>query len=483
MDDDDSGEIIDEDGEFEAEYIFGDPFIGPASSDESSNEASGILLGNEANNSIPSAGSNLRNPSLSDSALLNFTNEQKKLIEDFSLESFGKLLLSKAGTGDLVTELNKHWRDLVPICFNAIDTPNRNLIDTDSARILFKPLEVFICNSIESDAVLGKLKELDDPAVLCGKVFKQGEPSYFCRDCGSDPTCVLCSNCFRNSKHRSHRYKMSTSGGGGYCDCGDAEAWKKHPNCDLHMPKDDAAAQQSSSLLGMHSTFVNKLPIDLTQRATQLFIYLMEYVFEILAIENSKELPANLREEKPNDDFVTVLYNDEIHSYEQVVTTLRKVLIIDDKKAFEYAGIVDKEGRSTIKRGKESECEQIKERVTTAMTGGASTALETKVMHHSLIAHQYFAEKLIVWLQKICDSSKSLKHILCQIGMDAGKSVGDHQQHCTVEKHASRFGVLEECPQYNAPVLHIGLFHGLVLETRIRHFVHEKLQANMAQPC
>ena len=27
---------------------------------------------------------------------------------------------------------------------------------------------------------------------------------------------------------------MSTSGGGGYCDCGDIEAWKSEPFCDFH---------------------------------------------------------------------------------------------------------------------------------------------------------------------------------------------------------------------------------------------------------
>ena len=27
---------------------------------------------------------------------------------------------------------------------------------------------------------------------------------------------------------------MSTSGGGGYCDCGDPEAWKTEPFCDVH---------------------------------------------------------------------------------------------------------------------------------------------------------------------------------------------------------------------------------------------------------
>ena len=29
--------------------------------------------------------------------------------------------------------------------------------------------------------------------------------------------------------------KMSTSVGGGYCDCGDTEAWKEHPYCATHV--------------------------------------------------------------------------------------------------------------------------------------------------------------------------------------------------------------------------------------------------------
>lgn len=29
---------------------------------------------------------------------------------------------------------------------------------------------------------------------------------------------------------------MHTSGGSGYCDCGDEEAWSQHVHCDLHRP-------------------------------------------------------------------------------------------------------------------------------------------------------------------------------------------------------------------------------------------------------
>ena len=37
------------------------------------------------------------------------------------------------------------------------------------------------------------------------QVFKMGEPTYSCRDCGLDPTCVLCVDCFKNSEHGGHR--------------------------------------------------------------------------------------------------------------------------------------------------------------------------------------------------------------------------------------------------------------------------------------
>ena len=39
----------------------------------------------------------------------------------------------------------------------------------------------------------------------CGKLFKSGEPTYSCKDCGVDLTCVLCVECFKNSEHKNHR--------------------------------------------------------------------------------------------------------------------------------------------------------------------------------------------------------------------------------------------------------------------------------------
>jgi E3 ubiquitin-protein ligase UBR2 len=393
----------DDDNEIEEDMLYDNAVILNAFLPDSSDESNQEEISDDTQGSLDSA------------SIHTFTlsNAQQKLINEFVIEQHFAELSHKAGTGDLLTSLHKHWRLFVPICYNALELPTKNLIETDTQRILFKPLEAYICNSIETDKVLNELKELDDPPQLCGKVFKSGEPSYFCRDCGVDPTCVLCSSCFLKSKHREHRYKMMTSGGGGYCDCGDKEAWRQHPNCELHMPRQN---NSSGSELNSESD-MNKLPHDVQQRATELFSFLLDYMYEILSIEKSEELPAHLRPEAPADDYITMLYNDEVHSYDQVVGTLKKVLNVDDKKAFEYATIVDKEGRSTIKRGRKADCTQVKFKVEQNMSGPSNIPLETKIMHHSLVSHQYFAERLIVWLEKICEISKGLKHILCKVGI------------------------------------------------------------------
>ncbi len=90
-------------------------------------------------------------------------------------------MLSIAGTGDLLTCLNKHWAKYVPICYRGTENPTKNMIERDVDRVLFKPFEIFICNSQNSDKIIEELKQLDDPPLLCGHVFKTGEPSYSCR--------------------------------------------------------------------------------------------------------------------------------------------------------------------------------------------------------------------------------------------------------------------------------------------------------------
>ncbi|GAA5856549.1 hypothetical protein JCM8547_005859 [Rhodosporidiobolus lusitaniae] len=74
----------------------------------------------------------------------------------------------------------------------------------------------------------------------CGHVFRAGESVYRCRDCGLDPTCVLCAKCFHGSSHsrEGHDVTVSTHAGvgAGCCDCGDGEAWRegRQRDCRYH---------------------------------------------------------------------------------------------------------------------------------------------------------------------------------------------------------------------------------------------------------
>ena len=84
-------------------------------------------------------------------------------------------------------------------------SPQSHIDDDEVKADLLWPLEAFICNSETPETVLKALAEKNDPSSTCGKLFKLGEPTYSCKDCGHDPTCVLCVECFKNSEHRHHR--------------------------------------------------------------------------------------------------------------------------------------------------------------------------------------------------------------------------------------------------------------------------------------
>ena len=116
--------------------------------------------------------------------------------------------------------------------------PQSHISNEDVQEQLIEPMEMFIveaATSAEAEEQLKRLSQSSEVRPQCGKLFKMGDPTYSCRDCGHDPTCVLCYACFKNSQHRFCRYKMSTSNGGGYCDCGDSEAWSNHVHCSEHL--------------------------------------------------------------------------------------------------------------------------------------------------------------------------------------------------------------------------------------------------------
>uniref|UniRef100_T1JGA7 E3 ubiquitin-protein ligase n=1 Tax=Strigamia maritima TaxID=126957 RepID=T1JGA7_STRMM len=328
-------------------------------------------------------------------------------IADINAENAVKKLLEKFESSQLTkTELRNYWRDVVPLIYSpALRADCLNLVyDEDQARIyLFNTLEQFICNGKPED-VFKQLKALDDPPALCGRVFKTGEPTYSCRDCGMDPTCVLCVDCFKTSEHRNHRYKMSTSGGGGYCDCGDVEAWKTAAFCANHS--------RMMSPDGGNSP-LDRMPADLVARAQFVLNTVLVYCHQMLTWERGVVLAPDLVDNSAQvvDSYTTMLFNDEVHTYEQVINTLHRAIDCPQKEAIDFATMIDREGRSIVRCDRLKQCEEARLSIEKSTTRHGGKALKVLVMHTNVVAHQLFAMRLLTWLQGLIKVSDGLRNL------------------------------------------------------------------------
>ena len=54
---------------------------------------------------------------------------------------------------------------------------------------------------------------------------------------------------------------MNTSGGGGFCDCGDVEAWKDGIACDIHQQREDVYVEEVIHIL--HLLHYNLITLQL----------------------------------------------------------------------------------------------------------------------------------------------------------------------------------------------------------------------------
>lgn len=318
-----------------------------------------------------------------------------------------------------LSNLKEHWRVWVPNIYSPEandDCLDWNFDEDTAKKMLFSTLEEFICNG-EPQVVLKLLSELDNPPSVCGRVLKMGEPTYNCRECGVDSTCVLCLDCFKQSAHRNHKYKMGTSPGGGCCDCGDTEAWKKEPYCKIHLA--GIQARESGA---------RKLPQDVIDRAVFIFEAVLKYCYELLSMEHTPGLPSDLTlndtDENPlgllatADTYCTVLYNDEIHTFDQVISTLTRVIKCTQRDAIEFVTNIDREGRTVIKCSGFFHCSELKSEIERFMTRNNNRPLKVLVVHAHVIAHQIFAMKLLRWLQGFISLCEGFRILFSNIALN-----------------------------------------------------------------
>ncbi|XP_052749909.1 E3 ubiquitin-protein ligase UBR1 isoform X2 [Galleria mellonella] len=306
-----------------------------------------------------------------------------------------------------------HWRVTVPRIYSP--QPNRTCLDWSfdedlAVQLLFHPLEQFVWNTSA-----GTLPAAPRRSTLCGKVFKQGEPAYSCRECGMDNTCVLCVECFKVSPHRHHKYKMGQSGGGGCCDCGDTEAWKRDPFCERHAKNSEEETNTNVSA-------------EVLERMKIVASVCLNYCLRLLTNDHTPGLPNDLRLKDAERDllqildqpdcYCTVLYNDETHTFEQVITTLIRVMKCNHRDSVELVTLIDREGRALVKCNTFQVCDKLKNDIE-SYTSRHGPSLKVLVMHAHLIAHQTFAMKLLHWLQIFVSLEPSLRLATSQVALGA----------------------------------------------------------------
>ncbi|XP_068608567.1 E3 ubiquitin-protein ligase UBR1 [Brachionichthys hirsutus] len=308
---------------------------------------------------------------------------------------------------DIRGELLRYLREQVPqiFCVKTERSPQEEEELTQN-RLLY-PLECFLFGEDPLEG-LEKLKQGSTSSQLCGHVFKEGETVYSCRDCAIDPTCVMCMDCFQDSVHKSHRYKMHTSSGGGFCDCGDVEAWKIGPCCSKHDPGAAASMVTDECLLEP----------ELCGRAEKLFRGLLHYVTEFLAWEESLELPAELQPRTKDNAYYCVLYNDEHHSYDHVIYTLQRSVNCNEAEAQTHTALIDKEGRRAVKRGTLRSCQQAKDLIRSNSEHISLQPLRVEILPSVVMAHQTFALRLGSWFQKIIGYSVGFRQAFCQVALE-----------------------------------------------------------------
>lgn len=338
--------------------------------------------------------------------------------ENFS-HSCVNVWMEKMNKGVLTcTHFNEHWRVWVPKIYSP--EPNSNCLDwvfdeETAQKILFNTLEEFICNG-DPKTILKELSQMDN--VICGKVFKMGEATYSCRECGVDSTCVLCADCFKQSAHRNHKYRMGTSSGGGFCDCGDIEAWKKEPFCNIHL-----AGIQAKESRG------NKLPGDIAERAVVTFEAVLRYCHTMLSLEHTLGLPPDLcfnnkEDDDPlsllltTDDYCTVLFNDETHTFDQVISTLTRVMNCSQRDALEFVTNVDRDGRAIVKCAEFQQCKDLQNEIEKFTSRHSNRALKVLVVHAHVIAHQIFAMKLLHWLQQFINPCEGFRVLFSNVALN-----------------------------------------------------------------
>lgn len=324
---------------------------------------------------------------------------------------------SEEATPDNVFE--EYWRIMVPRLLSPTHRCNSLEQKWDTTKInqyLLDTLDAFICGTKDFQKVYQNLSANDAPPTLCGKLFQSGDPNYACKDCGQDPTCVMCDECFHSSNHKNHRYRMATSDGGGYCDCGDLEAFRQDATCEKHMHLADNQLTKDE--------LMDFFPQDVIERTKMILTQVLKYIIEVTCTkkkfaelkvgEKDKETWPELKYTFDFSRYCLVLFNDDNHSFHDVIRVLKKCVGCTPKVANDLTEFIHNEGRAVLKVGNYSECGDLRIKIE-ASSKREWKGLTCDIIPTYILAHQNFAIRLLNWILELFKKSSGFRLIFCDV--------------------------------------------------------------------
>jgi E3 ubiquitin-protein ligase UBR1 len=112
--------------------------------------------------------------------------------------------------------------------------------------------------------------------------------------------------------------------------------------------------------------------------------------------------------------YVTMMFNDEAHTYDQVINVLTRAINCSKDEGHELASLVDREGRTAIRVGTMEECQKA-EAIVRQRT--SESPLKCVIYPSSFISLQHFAQRILQFLQETIAVSDGFRRIFCEIEM------------------------------------------------------------------
>ncbi|KAJ1672966.1 E3 ubiquitin-protein ligase ubr1, partial [Spiromyces aspiralis] len=231
----------------------------------------------------------------------------------------------------------------------------------------------------------------------------------------------MCSYCFKTTDHEGHDTSFCVnSGTGGCCDCGDPDAWQVKLVCQYHGTKEELAAVGKKPIINRASSAAipgyreDECPEPIAMSIRETVAAVCEFMLETMATSPRIHKRVH-REEEIIDDMVqtsrilggpddetlysVVLWNDETHSFHDVIDLCMAILGCDKNRARVITENVHRHGREVIKTSSDL-----------SMLLTISELLSKESIYVSIrSARDVFREQLsaalLLWLQDIAQGS------------------------------------------------------------------------------